>query len=46
MAKIDDPVSAVAVHMCCGAFGLIFVGFLAVPRYVESLYGFDLEEKK
>lgn len=29
IAKIDDPVGAVAVHGCCGAFGTICVGLFS-----------------
>ncbi|GIL80591.1 hypothetical protein Vretimale_15918 [Volvox reticuliferus] len=37
--KIDDPVSAVALHLFCGLWGLIFPGLLAKPHYVLGVYG-------
>ncbi len=46
---IDDPVGAVPVHLMCGAFGTIALGFLANPNAVASgdgpagfLYGGDI----
>ncbi|CAE7867511.1 amt-3, partial [Symbiodinium sp. KB8] len=29
--RIDDPVGAVAIHVCVAAYGLIMTGFFAVP---------------
>lgn len=38
--KIDDPVGAVAVHGCCGAWGTIAVGlFGATEDYTGLFYG-------
>ena len=37
--KIDDPVSAIPIHLCCGAWGVIYVGIMAAPRYVVEVYG-------
>ncbi|GFR49915.1 hypothetical protein Agub_g12023 [Astrephomene gubernaculifera] len=37
--KIDDPVSAVALHLACGLWGLTFPGLLAKPQYVREVYG-------
>ncbi|KAG2428008.1 hypothetical protein HXX76_011994 [Chlamydomonas incerta] len=37
--KIDDPVSAVALHLFCGVWALLFPGLLAQPSYVEDVYG-------
>lgn len=35
----DDPVSAVALHMACGVWALLFTGLLAKPQYVRDVYG-------
>ena len=35
--KVDDPVGAVAVHGCCGAFGTVMTGLFAVDQGL--LYG-------
>ena len=35
----DDPVSAVALHLFCGVWGLLFPGLLAQPTYVADVYG-------
>jgi ammonium transporter, Amt family len=37
--KIDDPVSAVAMHYFCGAWGVLFPGLLAREKYVAEAYG-------
>ncbi len=37
--KVDDVVAACSMHMCCGMLGLIFIGFFAVPEFVQQLYG-------
>ncbi len=37
--KIDDPVSAVSVHMTCGAWGVLALGLLADGRYGEGWNG-------
>ena len=28
-AKIDDPVGATSVHLCCGVFGTLCIGLFA-----------------
>jgi len=37
--KVDDPVSASALHLCCGAWGVFFPGLLAREKYVTEVYG-------
>ncbi|KAG2455060.1 hypothetical protein HYH02_000885 [Chlamydomonas schloesseri] len=37
--KVDDPVSAFALHGAVGAWGVLFPGFLAAPHYVVEVYG-------
>jgi hypothetical protein len=32
-------VSAVALHLFCGLWALLFVGLLAKPAYVQEVYG-------
>ncbi|GMH33359.1 hypothetical protein BSKO_01193 [Bryopsis sp. KO-2023] len=39
--KIDDPLCAGPMHGVCGAWGGIFVGFLAKQEYVLQVYGGD-----
>jgi Amt family ammonium transporter len=39
--KIDDPVGAIAVHGCNGAFGIICVGLFANGTYGAGLNGVD-----
>ena len=39
ICKIDDPVSAIAVHGFCGMFGVFFTGLMAKPFYVAEVYG-------
>ena len=39
VCKIDDPVSAIAVHGFAGAFGVFFTGLMAKPAYVYEVYG-------
>jgi Amt family ammonium transporter len=36
--KVDDPVSAIPIHLCCGAWGVIYVGIMAAPKYVVEVY--------
>jgi len=39
--KIDDPVGAIAVHFCNGAFGLVCVGIFADGTYGAGWNGVD-----
>ena len=43
--KIDDVVSAVAVHMGCGVWGLLASALFACPRYISLSYGNDIEHR-
>lgn len=36
--KVDDPVSAFALHGAVGAYGVLFPGFLARLDYVQQVY--------
>ena len=36
--KVDDPVDAIALHGCTGAWGLLVVGLLADKTYVGQVY--------
>ena len=35
--QIDDPVDAVPVHLCGGAFGIIATGFFATDAHIFTL---------
>ena len=37
--KIDDPLEAAPMHGFCGAFGVLWVGFMAKKSYVEEVFG-------
>jgi len=37
--KIDDPLEAAPMHGFCGAFGVLWVGFMAKKAYVEEVFG-------
>ena len=37
--KIDDPLEASPMHGFCGAFGVLWVGFMAKKEYVLEVYG-------
>mmetsp|Transcript_65630 Transcript_65630/g.168949 ORF Transcript_65630/g.168949 Transcript_65630/m.168949 type:complete len:475 (+) Transcript_65630:207-1631(+) len=37
--QVDDPLGASGLHFGPGMVGLLAVGFLAVPEYVEAAYG-------
>jgi Amt family ammonium transporter len=39
--KIDDPLEAAPMHGFCGAFGVLYVGFMAKPSYVRAVFGGD-----
>jgi Amt family ammonium transporter len=39
--KIDDAVDGIPIHMVCGAWGLISVGFLSTPSHTKAAYGTD-----
>ncbi|WP_373047906.1 ammonium transporter [Vulgatibacter sp.] len=40
--RIDDPVGALAVHLCCGIFGTVAVGLFASPALVVEGASFGL----
>mmetsp|Transcript_2801 Transcript_2801/g.6263 ORF Transcript_2801/g.6263 Transcript_2801/m.6263 type:complete len:547 (-) Transcript_2801:36-1676(-) len=40
--RLDDAVDAIPVHMVNGMWGLIAVGFLACPRYLNMTYGKEI----
>ncbi|CAI7825251.1 unnamed protein product, partial [Closterium sp. NIES-53] len=40
-ARIDDPVNATAVHLGCGTWGSVAVGFFASPAAVQRTYQFS-----
>lgn len=40
--RLDDAVDAIPVHMVNGMWGLIAVGFVACPRYLEMAYGTEV----
>jgi Amt family ammonium transporter len=37
--KVDDPLEACPMHGFCGAWGVLYVGFMAQPTYVQQAYG-------
>jgi Amt family ammonium transporter len=37
--KIDDPVGALSVHLCCGVFGTFAVGLFAQDQFVPNTTG-------
>jgi Amt family ammonium transporter len=39
--QIDDPLEAAPMHGFCGAFGVIYNGFMAKPSYVRAVFGGD-----
>jgi len=39
--KIDDPLEAAPMHGFCGAFGVLWVGFMAKKDYVAEVFGVD-----
>jgi Amt family ammonium transporter len=41
--RIDDAVDAIPVHMVNGMWGMIAVGFLACPRYLNMAYGTEVD---
>jgi len=40
--RLDDAVDAIPIHMVNGMWGLIAVGFLACPRYLNMTYGTEV----
>ncbi|CAK9111283.1 Ammonium transporter 1 member 1 (AtAMT1 [Durusdinium trenchii] len=44
--KMDDPLDAVAVHFCCGMYGLIVTGFFAKTEFMQAIVGFDSTTEK
>lgn len=42
--QIDDVVAAGPVHGFAGALGVLMVGFLATPYFMNSVYGYDESE--
>lgn len=40
--RLDDAVDAIPVHMVNGMWGMIAVGFLACPRYLNMTYGKEI----
>lgn len=41
--KVDDPVDAIALHGCTGAWGLLVVGLLADDKYVGQVYNDNVD---
>jgi Amt family ammonium transporter len=37
--QIDDPLEAAPMHGFCGAFGVLWVGFMAKKEYVAEVFG-------
>ena len=37
--QIDDPLEAAPMHGFCGAFGVLWVGFMAKKEYVSEVFG-------
>ncbi|MEY2471079.1 MAG: ammonium transporter, Amt family [Actinomycetota bacterium] len=37
--RIDDPIGAVAVHMCCGVWGTLSIGLFADEQYLSGVKG-------
>mmetsp|Transcript_11130 Transcript_11130/g.26748 ORF Transcript_11130/g.26748 Transcript_11130/m.26748 type:complete len:531 (-) Transcript_11130:55-1647(-) len=40
--RLDDAVDAIPVHMVNGMWGMIAVGLLACPRYLNMTYGIEI----
>ena len=40
--RLDDAVDAIPIHMVNGMWGLIAVGFVASPRYLNMTYGVEV----
>jgi len=41
--RLDDAVDAIPVHMVNGIWGLLAVGFVACPRYLNMTYGTEVQ---
>mmetsp|Transcript_25419 Transcript_25419/g.42258 ORF Transcript_25419/g.42258 Transcript_25419/m.42258 type:complete len:569 (+) Transcript_25419:95-1801(+) len=39
--RLDDAVDAIPVHLVCGTWGILAVGFLAAPDRILAAYGTD-----
>jgi Amt family ammonium transporter len=37
--RIDDPIGAVAVHLCCGVWGTLSIGVFADDQYLSGVKG-------
>jgi len=42
--KLDDPVDAIPVHLCCGIYGTLVLGLFARKEYIDSVHFADTDE--